>query len=102
MTQEELAFKLGYKSKSTINKIETGINELSQTKIVAFATALQVTPEYLMGWTEEDERQATVEEQISGLSDEELNKLFMQLIAGKDKDYLLRLASQILEIASSR
>ena len=26
LTQEELAFKMGYKSKSTINKIEKGFN----------------------------------------------------------------------------
>ena len=28
MTQEELAAKMGYKSKSTINKIELGINDI--------------------------------------------------------------------------
>lgn len=51
LTQEELARKLGYKSKSTINKIEMGINDISQTKVVAFASALDTTPAYLMGWT---------------------------------------------------
>ena len=30
LTQEDLAKKLGYKSKSTINKIEKGINDISQ------------------------------------------------------------------------
>ena len=35
-TQEELAIKVGYKSKSTINKIELGINELPQNKIISF------------------------------------------------------------------
>ena len=29
MTQEDLAHKLGYKSKSSINKIEMGINGIS-------------------------------------------------------------------------
>lgn len=53
MTQEELAHKIGYKSKSTINKIETGINELSQTKIAIFSQALGVSPAYIMGWDEE-------------------------------------------------
>ncbi len=50
MTQEDLAKKLGYKSKSTINKIEMGINDISQKKIIAFANALNTTPAYLMGW----------------------------------------------------
>lgn len=52
MTQEELANKLGYKSKSTINKIELGINDIPQSKIVQFANALDTTPSVLMGWVE--------------------------------------------------
>ena len=52
-TQEELALKMGYKSKSTINKIELGINDIPQSKIVKFAEVLGTTPAYLMGWSEE-------------------------------------------------
>lgn len=54
LTQEELATRLGYKSKSTINKIELGINDISQSKIVRFAKALNTTPAHLMGWDEEE------------------------------------------------
>ena len=43
MTQEELAEKMGYKSKSTIAKIESGINDIPQSKIKAFADALSVS-----------------------------------------------------------
>ena len=50
LTQEELASMLGYKSKSTVNKIEMGVNDITQSKIVAFAKALNTTPSYLMGW----------------------------------------------------
>lgn len=50
MTQEELAKKMGYKSKSTINKIELGINDIPQSKIIQFADLLGVSPAYLMGW----------------------------------------------------
>lgn len=50
MSQEELATKLGYKSRSTINKIEMGKNDITQSKIKAFAEALQTTPGYLMGY----------------------------------------------------
>ena len=56
-TQEMLANMLGYKSRSTINKIEQGINDITQSKIVEFAKALNTTPAYLMGWesyTKED------------------------------------------------
>ena len=53
LTQEELAQRMGYKSKSTINKIEMGINDIPQSKIVRFAEVLGTTPAYLMGWAEE-------------------------------------------------
>ena len=52
MTQEELAGRVGYKTKSAINKIELGIRDLPQKKIAAFAAALGVTPGHLMGWDE--------------------------------------------------
>ena len=54
LTQEELAKRMGYKSKSTINKIEMGINDIPQSKIVKFAEVLYTTPAQLMGWDEED------------------------------------------------
>lgn len=44
---------MGYKSRSSINKIETGENDIPQSKIVAFARALNTSPSYLMGWEEE-------------------------------------------------
>lgn len=53
LTQVELANRMGYKSRSTINKIELGVNDIPQSKIVAFANALQTTPAYIMGWEEE-------------------------------------------------
>ena len=52
-TQEDLAKRMGYKSKSTINKIELGINDIPQNKIVKFADVLGTTPAHLMGWSEE-------------------------------------------------
>ena len=39
---------------------------------------------------------------LSELSDSHLDEMFMQLISGKDKDYLLRLAAKILEMASQK
>ena len=58
ITQDELAKRMGYKSKSTINKIELGINDIPQSKIVKFADVLGTTPAHLMGWSD-DENQET-------------------------------------------
>lgn len=44
MTQDELAQKLGYKSRSSINKIEMGANGISQSQIKDFAAALDCSP----------------------------------------------------------
>jgi transcriptional regulator with XRE-family HTH domain len=50
LSQEELAKRLGYSSRSTINKIENGTNDVVQTKVVDFAKALDTTVAYLMAW----------------------------------------------------
>lgn len=52
MTQEELGNKIGV-TKSTINKYETGIViNLRRPIIEKLSTALNTTPSYLMGWTD--------------------------------------------------
>ena len=65
LTQEELAFKMGYKSKSTINKIEKGFNDVSQSNVVRFADALQTTEAYLMGWIDNPDKKVVVTVPIS-------------------------------------
>lgn len=52
MSQDELAELTGYTSRSSIAKIEKGLVDLQQSKIVAFAKALGVTPGELMGLTD--------------------------------------------------
>ncbi len=50
LSQTELANKLGFKSKASISRIELGVQSLPQNKILEMAKALDVSPEYLMGW----------------------------------------------------
>ena len=51
LTQDELAKRMGYKSRVSINKIENG-RLVSQKIIARLAEALGVSPAYLMGWDE--------------------------------------------------
>lgn len=51
ISQQELANKLGYTSRTTIAKIEAGKIDLSYSKIEAFAEVLDISPGILMGWT---------------------------------------------------
>ena len=50
LSQTELANKLGFKSKASISRIELGVQSLPQNKILEMAKALDVSPDYLMGW----------------------------------------------------
>lgn len=49
LSQDELAKKVGYKSRSSIQKIECA-RDLPLKKVTKMASALNCTPSYLMGW----------------------------------------------------
>ena len=76
-TQEDLAKRMGYKSKSTINKIELGINDIPQSKIVQFADVLGTTPAHLMGWDKEENE--SPEELVLSEGEEMLLNLFRRV-----------------------
>lgn len=59
MSQDELARKSGYGARSTINKIELGINDVPQSKIKAIAEALGVTVGDLLCWKDFDNQHDT-------------------------------------------
>ena len=48
MSQQELADAMGYRTRSTIAKIESGENDISQKKLIKFATVLNTTVEHLI------------------------------------------------------
>lgn len=68
LSQDELGKRIGYKSRSSINKIELGHRNLTQSKIKAIADALETTPSYIMGWDENNP-------QLDALIEEILRKL---------------------------
>lgn len=78
MSQDDLAKKLGYKSRSSINKIERDASGLPQTKIAAIARALDTTPSYIMGWDEEIKKDPVglAERHFEILMDEDFTDIF--------------------------
>ena len=62
MSQDDLAHAMGYKDRSMITKIELGKVDISQKKILEFARVLGTSPAWLMGWTEEQQREYSVPE----------------------------------------
>lgn len=58
LSQDQLAAKMGYKSRSSINKIESGQADIARNKLEQLAEALLTTPAYLMGWEEPKSKQS--------------------------------------------
>ena len=80
LTQEELAKKMGYKSKTSINKIEKGVNDIPQTKIVKFAEVLRTTPAYLMGWEKVEKKNNAIADIVARMRmDEDFLSLVVSL-----------------------
>lgn len=75
MTQEQLAFKLGYKTKSSINKIENGERNLTTEMMMKIAAVLNTTPQHLLGWEDKDLRS-----QIVNISSEMSSSQLKQLL----------------------
>lgn len=66
LSQDELAKKTGYTSRSSIAKIESGKVDLPQTKIKLFADALETTQADLMGW--DDNSLKTEKESLTSIT----------------------------------
>lgn len=75
MTQEELALKIGYKTKVAINKIEKGERKLPSDKITATAEALGISPNYLTSWKE---RESTAEPIVRDTKEGQSRRLIAQ------------------------
>ena len=86
MSQADLANKMGYTSRSSIAKIESGSVDIPQSKISAFAKALNTTTAYLM---ELDDKIHTIAAHHEGgtWTEEELSEIeeFKKYVLSKRK-----------------
>lgn len=100
LTQEDLAKLMGYKSKSTINKIELGINDIPQSKIVQFAEVLGTTPAELMGWKEEEKNNSPTEAALT-----EGERMWMELyhrVSDDTRDILIKMMNSFDRLPDDR
>lgn len=76
LSQSELATLVGYKDKTAIAKVEAGKVDLPQSKISAFAKALNTTTSYLFS-DEPDEEPLTIAAHFDGdeYTEAELDKI---------------------------
>ena len=74
LTLEEIALRVGV-SRATVQRWEKGIlQNPGRDKIAALAAALQVSPEYLLGWTDDPglKMEQDLASATAGLSQEEI------------------------------
>lgn len=81
LSQDELAKKVGYKSRSSINKLELS-RELPSRKITLMAKALDTTEAYLMGW---DDGEDTIILELYRNADEVTQEAVKRLLAYSEK-----------------
>ena len=88
MTQAELARRMGYSARSTINRIENGSQAFPMKKLAKFAQVLDVTPAYLAGFTEADIPDGLNKEYYIDYIHDSNNPDFLAAIEGTPSDDL--------------
>ena len=88
MTQAELARRMGYSARSTINRIENGSQAFPMKKLDKFAQVLDVTPAYLAGFTEADIPDGLNKELYLNYIHDSNNPDFLAAIEGTPSDDL--------------
>lgn len=83
LSQEELANLLGYKSRSTIQKIESGQRDVPRKMIAQLSIVLNVNPLDLLGENEKSPSLKTKREALSSMlenmSEKEIDELYDKL-----------------------
>lgn len=93
MTQDDLAVKCGYKHRSSINKIEKDAREVTLDKIKDIALALKVSPDYLLGWS--DDPHAELIERLYTKYD----IIITEIARNCDRDTLITYAMKLMDAA---
>lgn len=100
LTQDELAQRMGYKSKAAICKVEGGEDNITSDRVQKFANALECSPSYIMGWDDTPEdgyyfNEETAKEAQRVFSDPDTRLLFDAARDSKPEN--IRLAAEMLK-----
>lgn len=86
MTQEELGKKLGYKSRTSINKIETGERDIPRSQLKRIANILGVSPISLLGLEDETVSEAEKTPSVPERTKDELRTILNELTEEESKE----------------
>lgn len=87
-TLDELAAKVGYSDKSTLSRVENGKTDMPLKKLDKIAQVLDVTPAYLIGFTEADIPNGLNKELYLNYIHDSKNPDFLAAIEGTPSDDL--------------
>ena len=97
LTQEELAKKAGYKSRSSINKIELS-RDLPLPKVQEVARILDCSPSYLLGWEDKSNivESAKTDVMLSNM-DDRLKEYALKLskLPNEKQDLVLKMIDEL-------
>lgn len=88
LTLDELASKVGYSDKSTLSRVENGKTDMPLKKLDKIAQVLDVTPAYLIGFTEADIPDGLNKELYLNYIHDSNNPDFLAAIEGTPSDDL--------------
>lgn len=82
LSQEELAHLLGYKSRSTINKIEKGERDVPRKMIAQLSIVLNVSPLDILGENEKSpslSKREALSNMLENMTEKEIDDLYIKL-----------------------
>ncbi len=82
LSQEELAHLLGYKSRSTINKIEKGERDVPRKMIAQLSIVLNVSPLDILGENEKSpslSKREALSNMLENMTEKEIDDLYDKL-----------------------
>lgn len=105
LSQEQLANRLGLKTRAAISAVEKGKCDMTTDRIRRYADALHTTPAYLMGWSDDPEAPDTQRDEAIEYADEIMGRqsmldLFRAAHGCADND--LKLATDLLNNLKGR
>jgi repressor LexA len=82
LSQEELAHLLGYKSRSTINKIEKGERDVPRKMVAQLSIVLNVSPLDILGENEKSpslSKREALSNMLENMTEKEIDDLYSKL-----------------------
>jgi repressor LexA len=82
LSQEELAHLLGYKSRSTINKIEKGERDVPRKMVAQLSIVLNVSPLDILGENEKSpslSKREALSNMLENMTEKEIDELYDKL-----------------------